>query len=69
MVYADPLYALVGRMRSLAGYYPVAVQTHGPGYDVHLPTDLGLPARGIPYVDISCMVAPDGDRMVVIAVK
>lgn len=57
-VYTDPVFDIVGRMRSLAGHVPVAAVTEGPTFDVEHPTDLGRAERAVPFVGVSACVAP-----------
>lgn len=53
VVYTDPVFDCVVRMRELVGQVPVAVRTEGPTFDVEHPTDLGLPEADVPTVGVT----------------
>lgn len=63
VVYTDPVFDSVVRMRRLVGQVPVAVRTEGPTFDVEHPTDLGLPEVDVPTVGVTAtMSAGAGGR-------
>ena len=57
VVYTDPVFDCVVRMRELVGQVPVAVRTEGPTFDVGHPTDLGLPEADVPTVGVSATMS------------
>jgi alpha-N-arabinofuranosidase len=58
LVYTDPVFDSVVRMRRLVGQVPVAVRTEGPTFDVEHPTDLGLPEVDVPTVGVTATMSP-----------
>ena len=63
VVYTDPVFDCVARMRDLVGQVPVAVSIDGPVFDVEHPTDLGLPEADVPTVGVSATMSFDaGER-------
>ena len=57
IVYTDPVFDSVVRMRGLVGHVPVAVHSEGPTFDVEHPTDLGLPESDVPTVGVSATLS------------
>jgi alpha-N-arabinofuranosidase len=57
IVFTDPLFDCVVRMRELVGQVPVAVRTEGPTFNVEHPTDLGLPEVDVPTVGVSATMS------------
>lgn len=53
VVYADPVFDVVRRMRRLAGHYPLGARMDGPTFDVTQPTDLGAPERDVQSVGVT----------------
>lgn len=62
VVYTDPVFDCVVRMRNLVGQVPVAVSTEGPTFDVKHPTDLGLPEVGVPTVGVTATMSSAADQ-------
>ena len=57
VVFTDPVFDSVVRMRELVGHVPVAVRTVGPTFDVEHPTDLGLREVDVPTVGVSATMS------------
>ena len=57
VVYTDPVFDSVVRMRELVGQVPVAARTAGPTFDVEHPTDLGLPETAVPTVGVTATMS------------
>lgn len=60
VVYTDPVFDCVVRMRELVGQVPVAVRTEGPTFDVEHPADLGLPEVAVPTVGVTATMMSSG---------
>ncbi|SEJ10971.1 hypothetical protein [Demequina mangrovi] len=67
VVYPDPVFSMVARMRALAGARPLPVEASGPTFRIDAPADLGRVEESVPYLRATALLMPSGDVSLLVA--
>ncbi|WP_084124865.1 hypothetical protein [Demequina sp. NBRC 110054] len=67
VVYPDPAYAMIARLRTLAGSLPLPVEVSGPTFRIDAPADSGRVEASVPFVRATALLKPEGGVTLLVA--